>query len=178
MRYLSKTKDFGIIYRVGGERKIQVYCDADWAGDADDRHSYSGTVVMMGGNLVNWRSTKQTCLSASTMEAEYVAMSNGVKEIMWLNMFLSEIKLCDYFSGFEIFCDNRAAIDFSKSKVEKNRTKHIDISYHIVREKVEDELLELQYVPSNENPADVLTKGLKQITHNKCLRRMGLDLAK
>jgi len=77
-----------------------------------------------------------------------------------------------------MFCDNRAAIDFFKNRVENSRTKHIDISYHIVKEKIENKLLELQYVPSNENPADVMTKGLKRTAHIHCLRKVGLDLAK
>ena len=95
------------------------------------------------------------------MEAEYVALSYGVKEITWLNMFLSELKLHNYVTSLHLFSDNRAATDFSKSRVEKNRTRHIDISYHIVREKVEDGSFQLSYIPSNKNPADVMTKGLK-----------------
>lgn len=133
---------------------------------------------MIGRGIAHWRSMKQTCLSASTMEAEYVALSSGVKEIIWLDTFLLKLKLRDYFTGFQMFCDNRAAIDFSKSRVERSRTKHIDISYHIVREKVEDGLLELLYVPSNENPADVMTKGLNRVAHSHCTKMMGLDLAK
>lgn len=100
---------------------------------------------MMGGNLIHWRSTKQSCISAFTMEAEYIALSSGIKEVIWLNMFISELNLCNYITGYQVFCDNRAAIDFSKNRVEKNRTKHIDISYHIVREKVEDGLVDLLY---------------------------------
>lgn len=178
LRYLNKTKDLGLVYMATGDRRIQVYCDADWAGDQDDRRFYSGVVVMMGGNLIHWRSTKQTSISTSTMESEYIALSHGVKEITWLNMFLFELKLHNYITNFQLFSDNRAAIDFSKSRVEKNRTKHIDISYHIVREKVEEGLFELLYIPSNENPADAMTKGLKRIAHNHCLTIMGLDVAK
>lgn len=76
-----------------------------------------------------------------------------------------------------MFCDNRAAIDFSKNRIEKNRTRHIDISYHIAREKIDDGLLELSYIP-NENPADIMTKGLKRVAHNHCMTMMGMDVAK
>lgn len=178
LRYLSKTKDLGIVYRAGGEQRIQVYCDADWAGDEDDRHSYSGIVLRIGENLIHWRATKQSCLSTSTMEAEYIALSSGVKEIVWLNMFLTELNLSDCVAGYQMFCDNRAAIDFSKNRVERNRTRHIDISYHVVREKVEEGLVDLQYVPSSENPADVMTKGLKRVAHNRCIVKMNMDIAK
>lgn len=167
-----------MVYKASGDRRIQVYCNADWAGDQDDRHSYSRIVVTMGENLIHWRSTKQTCISTSTMEAEYIALSHGVKEITWLNIFLSELKLRNYITGFQLFSDNRAAIDFSKSRIEKNRTKHIDISYHVVRERIEDGLFEISYIPSNENPADAMTKGLKRIAHNHFLIIMNLDITK
>lgn len=93
-------------------------------------------------------------------------------------MFISELNLCNYITGYQVFCDNRAAIDFSKNRVEKNRTRHIDISYHIVREKVEDGLVDLLYVPSNENPADAMTKGLRRTVHGHCVTRMNMDIAK
>ena len=82
LRYLSKTKNLGLTYKAGNKKGIQVYCDADWAGDQDDRHSYTDVAVILGGNLIHWRSTKQTGISTSTMEAEYVALSTGIKEIV------------------------------------------------------------------------------------------------
>jgi len=102
----------------------------------------------------------------------------GAKEIMWLNMFLSELKLSNSITDFQVFCDNKTAMDFSKNRVEKNRTRHINISYHIVREKVEDGLLDLLYVPSNENSADVMTKELRRVAYDRCIMRMNMDVAK
>jgi len=99
LRYLSKTKDLGLVYKTGGEQKIKIYCDADWAGDQDDRHSYSRVVVMIGRNL-HWRSIKQFSLSAFTMEAKYIALSSEAKEIMWLHMFLFKLKLSNSITDF------------------------------------------------------------------------------
>jgi len=100
-------------------------------------------------------------------------MSGGVKEAMWIKMFFNETKSINLVTDdVELYCDNRATIDFSKSWVEKSRTKHIDISYHLIREKMEEGLL--HYVPSNENPADIMTKGLKRVAHAKCVESLGV----
>ncbi|CAK9800967.1 Retrovirus-related Pol polyprotein from transposon RE2 [Anthophora plagiata] len=91
------------------------------------------------------------------MEAEYVSLAND---------------------SLQINCDNRAAIDFAKNRMEKNRTKHIDIAYHIVRENLEKGLIHLNYVPSNENLADGMTKGLKKIAHNCYVKNIGMGVTK
>lgn len=112
-------------FRKSAEPKIQIYCDADWAGDQDDRHLFSGIVVKVGDNLVQWKSSKQKCLSTWTMEAEYVSLSNGVKEAIWFQMILNELNFpLSVTETLQIYCVNRAAIDFSKSRIEKSRTKH------------------------------------------------------
>ncbi|CAK9803102.1 Retrovirus-related Pol polyprotein from transposon TNT 1-94 [Anthophora quadrimaculata] len=179
LRYLSATKDYGIVYKTNIKPKFEIYCDADWACDPDDRHSFSGMVMLFGGNIVKWRTVKQKSLSTSTMEAEYVSLANGVKEAMWLNMFMSELGLIDYVSdSLQINCDNQAAIDFAKNRMEKNRTKHIDIAYHIVRENLEKGLIHLTYVPSNENLADGMTKGLKKIVHDRYVKNIGMGVTK
>lgn len=120
-----------------------IYCDADWACDVDKRYFYTGMIVCIGNNVVNWRSMKQKSISSSTMEVEYIA-SSGVKEVMWLNMMLKELDLWSHMShGCTIYTDNRAALDFLNNKVEKTRTKHIDICYYIVGEKFEKNLFKL-----------------------------------
>ncbi|KAK2574821.1 hypothetical protein KPH14_012931, partial [Odynerus spinipes] len=158
--------------------KIKIFCDADWGGDMDDRHSFTGVVVMIGHNVVQWISSKQKNISLSTMEAEYVALASGVREAKWINMLLNELELYEYLSGScDMYCDNRAAIDFSKSRIENLRTKHIDIAHHIVREEVEKKSIKLSYVASNENLADIMTKVLKRIAHKTCSLGLGLGIA-
>lgn len=134
---------------------------------------------MIGSNIVQWASCKQRGISTSTMEAEYIALSSGIKEPIWLRMLLTELELYEFFSGnCNMYCDNRAAIDFSKSRIENSRSKHIDIAYHFVREEIENKLVNLSYVASNENVADVMTKSLKTIAHHKCISKMITKLAK
>ncbi|KAK2577746.1 hypothetical protein KPH14_012773, partial [Odynerus spinipes] len=179
LRYLNGTRDYSITYRACNKPRIEVYCDADWAGDLDDRHSYSGMVLLIGNDPVQWKSSKQKSLSTSTMEAEYVSLANGTKEILWLSMFFKELDLTKFVPGtIKMNCDNRAAIDFSKNRVEKSRTKHIDVAYHLVRENLEKGLMHLSYVPSNENLADGMTKGLKKIAHERFAKALGLGIAK
>ncbi|XP_046143262.1 secreted RxLR effector protein 161-like [Osmia bicornis bicornis] len=175
LRYLSRTVDYVIRYNTNEKPEIRIFCDADWAGDQDDRHSFTGMVVMIGPNIVQWISSKQKCISMSTMEAEYVALASAVKEAKWLKMLLSELKLYDSLLGISnVYCDNKSAIEFSKSRVENSRTKHIDIAYHVVREELEKKSIRLSYVSSNENVADIMTKNLKCIAHKNCTERLGI----
>ena len=125
LRYLSKTMDYGIKYTSNKNKNVEVYSDADWGSDLDDRHSFSGLIMKVAGNVVEWRSAKQKCISTSTMEAEYVAMSHGVKAIVWLKMVLNELNLLNCFAGIQLFCDNRAAIDFSINNIDNTRSRHI-----------------------------------------------------
>lgn len=180
LRYLNKTKDYELTYERNEESRIKIYCDADWASDIDDRHSFSGMVMKLGRNTVQWHSSKQKSISTSTMEAKYVALARGAKEAIWVRMILKELDLFDFLvsGSIEMYCDNRAAIDYSKNRMENNKTKHIDIAYHIVREMVEEGEIKVLYVATNENPADAMTKGLKQLAHKRGTESSGLDFAK
>ena len=107
------------------------------------------------------------------MEAEYAALSTGVKEAMWIQMFITELDMVNIFpKKHELRCDNRAAIDFSKNCIEKGHTKHIDIAHHLVREKVNDGTVILSYIASNENPADIMTKPLRRVTHREGTQKL------
>lgn len=97
LRYLAKTKNFALTYKASNP-EIRINCDSDWAGDLDDRKSFNGIAIMIGNNLVHWRAQKQRTVSISTMEAEYIALSIGVKEAKWLQMFFKELKLQDFLS--------------------------------------------------------------------------------
>ena len=180
LRYLNKTEDHGLTYERNEEPRIKIYCDANWASDVDDRHSLSGMIMKLGRNTVQWYSSKQKSILTSTMEAEYVALARGAKEAIWVRMILKELDLFVYLvsDSIEMYCDNRAAIDYSKNRMENNKTKHIDIAYHIVREMVEENEIKVLYVATNENPADVITKGLKRLAHKRGTESLGLDFAK
>lgn len=103
---------YGLNY-TKAEATIELWSDADWAGDLDDRHSFTGNLTTLG-NIVNWKVSKQKSLATSTMEAEYISMSSITKEATWLTMFIRELELDSWIViPYRLFCDNRAAIDFS-----------------------------------------------------------------
>ncbi|UYV75490.1 hypothetical protein LAZ67_13000394 [Cordylochernes scorpioides] len=170
LRYLQATKNVSLIYKRGSD-DILAFSDSDWANDIDDRLSTSGSAVTINGCLVSWRSKKQNCVSLSTMESEYIALAQTTKEILWIAQILENLKcLTNASRPITIFCDNRAAIEFSKNNIENNRSKHIDIRYHYIREKVNSGDIHVNYISTNDNLADISTKGLKRTAHqNACL---------
>lgn len=113
------------------------------------------------------------------MEAAFVALSTDVKEAMWIQMFITELDMSELFpQKYGLRCDNRVAIDFSKNYIEKGHTKHIDIAHHLVREKINNGTITLSYIASNENPADIMTKPLRRIAHQKGVQKLSLDVTK
>jgi len=177
LRYLAATKDINLVYDCG-TNEIEIFSDADWASDVDDRHSYSGMMILLNGNPITWKSNKQKSISTSTMEAEYVALEVAVKEAIWLDMIFNELaqktSLDVPRNPYIIRCDNKSTIDFTRNKIERSRIKHIDITYHITRETHEKGLIEMRYISSGDNVADILTKPLPHAVLNKHIERLGL----
>lgn len=125
---------------------------------------------------MDWKATKQRCITLSTMEAEYVALSKAVNEASWLKMYIEELGMYQWFcTPYELYCDNRATIDFAKNRIERSKTKHIDIAYHNVRERVDDGTITLSYVPSALNNADILTKAISRKMYEEHVERLGLN---
>jgi hypothetical protein len=165
LRYLSNTRDFGI-YLSPTDCKLVGYSDADWAGDVNDRKSFSGQVCMFGNVPISWRASKQNCVSLSSAESEYIALNECVRETLWLDSILRELNVIDQFVDVpDIYCDNRSAISLSLNRVENRSSKHIEIKYHYIREIVEQEKINLKYVATTENVADIFTKVLKRHYH-------------
>ncbi|UYV65185.1 hypothetical protein LAZ67_3003492 [Cordylochernes scorpioides] len=170
LRYLHGSINLSLVYRRTDSNDVCAYSDADWASDIDDRRSNSGTAITIGHSLVIWKTCKQKCVSLSTMEAEYLALPQTTKEAVWIATILKELKFLSNFAfPLIIHCDNRSAIDFSKNNVENNRSKHIDIRYHHVRERIISGEIKIVYIPTKENLADVFTKTLSKVAHkNAC----------
>ena len=146
---------------------VKVYCDADWAGDVDDRRSTSGCILLLHGSPIVWLSKKQATVALSTAEAEYMAMSAALKEVKWLVQLLEEIGV-NVAAPVPMFSDNQAAISISSaSAVPASRTKHIDLRHHYVRECVRDGSIQIRWVAGSEQLADVFTKGLGKQQHKK-----------
>lgn len=161
---------------LGGKSLALVgFCDADWAGDATDRRSTSGYVFMLGDGAISWNSKKQPTIALSTTEAEYMAISQSTREALWLRQLLSDVGL-EQERSTPLMCDNQGAIALVKNPTHHSRSKHIDIQHHFIREKVESNVIEMRYIPTERMVADVLTKALAKPRHEALRLEMGLAL--
>jgi len=159
LRYLNGTVDFKLTYVRGG-RPIEIFCDADWANNAD-RKSFSGFVTRLAGAAVTWQTRKQRVVALSTVEAEYVSMCEAAKEVAWIRNFLTEINAVRFIEKpCLIKVDNQGAICLSERNAISERTKHVDLKYHYLKNEVNQGLIKFCYVKSEENVADVFTKPL------------------
>jgi hypothetical protein len=156
MRYLLKSKHVGITYEGMLGTQLVAYSDADWAGNRDDRRSVSGMVLMMCGAPVVWRSTSQKTVALSLTEAEYMALGDCVKKCVWLRRLLKDMG-SEQVDPTVIYEDNQGAMALAMNVGYQARTKHIDIRYHFIREKVASGEVELVYVESKNQLADYPT---------------------
>ncbi|RVW82116.1 Retrovirus-related Pol polyprotein from transposon RE1 [Vitis vinifera] len=159
LRYLKMTPGKGLFFRKTENRDTEVYSDADWVGNIIDRRSTSGYCSFVWGNLVTWRSKKQSVVARSSAEAEYRALAQGICEGIWIKRVLSELGQTSS-SPILMMCDNQAAISIAKNPVHHDRTKHVEIDRHFITEKVTSETVKLNYVPTKHQTADILTKAL------------------
>eukprot|EP00253_Pinus_taeda_P024631 PITA_24631 len=161
--YLTGTQNYGLWYPRGTNLTLHAYKDADWAGSVDDRKSTSGGAFFMGPILVSWFNKKQSSIALSTAEAEYVVAASCCTQLLWMMQTLQDLQItCT--PPISIFCDNTSAISISKNPVMHSNTKHIPIKYHFLREQVLEQKVKIEYVPSKEQIADILTKPLLRET--------------
>jgi hypothetical protein len=170
-KYLKTTTTTGIGFTCGNfktdeERRqslrLEAFVDADWAGSIDDRKSTTGFVIHLAGGPICWKSTKQTLVALSSAEAEYIALTEVVKELMWLRELLRELGFDQSATPTVIYEDNQAAIAMSKNQATTGRTKHIQTRLHFVRDQVESGTVAIKYVATGKNVADALTKALPE----------------
>lgn len=157
IRYLIGTKHIGIQYKSGHE--LVGYSDSDFAGDVESRKSTTGYLYLMNNGPITWASHKQQTVALSTMEAEFMAACDAAKELLWLKQFLTELGESQC-KCTDLFVDNQAAIKLISNPVYHKRSKHIDIKYNFIREKVELGYLSVKYISSNMQLSDFLTKAL------------------
>ena len=172
IRYLIDNRSGKVVYDGKSNAGILAYCDSDWASDPDDRKSHTGMIIQMATGPVSWVSHKQKTVALSSTEAEYMAMSDSCRQLMWLRSLFNEI-------GFPVqtlpLCgDNQGSIFLASNPIQEKRTKHIDIRYHYIRERIEQEEVELFYVRTEDNIADILTKNLALIKFKKFKDLLGL----
>jgi hypothetical protein len=154
---------------------LEAYSDADWAGDVVDRKSTSGWIIKLCGGVISWKSSKQTSTALSTVEAEYIAASDCAREIIWTRKLLKNLGFFDQkATPTTLKMDNTGAIQLAKNTVLSQRTKHIDIRYHFLRECLKNGEISIERCPSNSMTADALTKALPAPRFSACRQEMGL----
>ena len=158
LRYLNGSSNLGLVYgnNEADGNYIKGYCDADYATDLDKRRSITGYSFIVGGNLINWKSKFQHIVVLSTTEAEYMALTKAVKEAIWLKGITTELGLKD--TSVTIYYDSQSAIHLSKNTMFHERTKHIDVCLHFVRDIVSQGIVKIEKISTLTNPADMLTK--------------------
>ncbi|GJR44186.1 retrovirus-related pol polyprotein from transposon TNT 1-94 [Tanacetum coccineum] len=163
-RYLNGTINMGLWYSKDTDMSLTTYADADHAGCQDTRRSTSGSAQFLGDRLVSWSSKKQKSTAISSTEAEYIALSGCCSQILWMRS-----QLTDYgfkFNKIPLHCDNKSAIALCCNNVQHSRAKHIDIRYHFIKEQVENEIMELYFVRTEYQLANI---GLSDV---RCLKRI------
>ena len=153
LRYLCGTQDYGLVFRSNRIGTLSIFCDADWANSID-RKSVSGIAGFHDGNLIHWKSKKQTSITLSSTEAELVALCEGLKEGVWIQKVLHDLQIQ---STLNLHSDNQSCIHIAHNQGHPNRTKHIDIKYLYVQEKLREKDVSIYYCKSEENPSDILT---------------------
>jgi hypothetical protein len=173
LKYLKNAPGCGLFYRSSGHLRIEGYTDADWAGSPSDRKSTTGYCTFIGGNLVTWRSKKQSVVARSSAEAEYRAMAHTTCELTWLRTVLQEFGLLIQ-GPTPLYCDNQAAIHIASNPVFHERTKHIEVDCHFVRSKVESKDIITPFVPSGSQLADIFTKSLPKNAIDSICSKLGV----
>ncbi|KAJ0483933.1 putative RNA-directed DNA polymerase [Helianthus annuus] len=173
LRYLKQSPGQGLSFSKGNLFYLKCYVDSDWAKCKVTRRSVTGFSIFWSGNLISWKSKKQSVVSRSTAEAEYRAMCDVTCEVMWLQNILKELHV-NITLPIELFCDNSAALSIAANPVFHDRTKHFEIDLHFIREKITSGIVQTKKIDTSKQVADIFTKGLGSEQHKFLCKQLGL----
>ena len=162
LRNLKGTIDYGLRYVADCEFGLVGYTDLDWAGSVTERKSTSGCCFSLGSTVIAWRIRKQTSVVLNTTKVEYIDACSASSEVVWLRKMLSGLFDLEM-EATCIYCDNQSCIKLSENPVFHDKSKHIDIKYQYICNMVEKGAVKLQYIATDEQVADVLTKSLSKV---------------
>ncbi|CAN6710697.1 unnamed protein product [Malus baccata var. baccata] len=173
LRYLKRAHDRGLVFSKNDHLNVEGYTNADWADFITNRRSTSGYFTFVGGNLVTWRSKKQKVVARSSAKAKFHGMSHGLCEVLWLKKLLRDL-------GFKPKCamklhyDNKATIEIAHNPVQHDRTKHVEIDRHFIKEKLNAGIIMFLFVGSEYQLVDVLTKDVSNSVFSNSLDKLGM----
>lgn len=173
LRYLKSTPGQGLMLRPVNVFQIHGFCDADWASCPITRRSLTGYFICLGSSPISWRTKKQSMVSRSTAEAEYRAMATTCSELLWLRSLLGAFPI-RLQGPMRMYCDNQAALHIASNPVFHERTKHIEIDCHFIRDHIKRRALVATYMPSKRQLADVFTKALSGKTFSSIISKLGV----
>lgn len=175
MKYLKATRELGLVYDGKRTSELTAFSDADYASCRDSRKSLSGVLVKHCGAPVLWKATKQSTVAESTTEAEFIAASTASREIVWARKFLTEVGELENNEATKLMVDNQSAIRLIKNNQVHSKIKHLDIRLMAIRERVEERQVNVEYISTDNQQADILTKPLapKQFKQLRNIMGMG-----
>ncbi|CAL8151067.1 unnamed protein product [Prunus armeniaca] len=176
LRYVKGTLDYGLEYVKGRKSVLIGYCDSDWGGSVGDSKSTSGYAFTFGSGVFSWASVKQNCVALSTAEAEYISAAEVTTQAIWLRFVLEDFGELQT-EATSLHCDNISAIAITKNPVFHQKTKHIDRRYHFIKDALQEEVIDLEYCPTNEQLADIFTKPLAKDRFNYLRGMLGVKSA-
>ncbi|CAM8997347.1 unnamed protein product [Rhodiola kirilowii] len=174
LKYLKGTINYGLVY-AGFPSVLEGYSDASWITNLEDHSSTSGWVFLLEGGAISWASKKQTCITSSTMESEFIALAAAGKEAEWLRNLVHEIPLWPKpVASISIHCDSKATLAKAYSQMYNGKSRHLGVRRSAVRELITHGVISIDYVQTHQNLGDHMMKGLaRDLVHKSCIG-MGL----
>jgi hypothetical protein len=175
LRYIQDTNGLMLMYERSDNLEIVGYSDSDFVGCLDTDRSTSGYVFKLAGGAISWSSSKQTIMTSSTMYTEFVACYEAVGQTMWLKKFVPDLRVVDSIErSLKLYCDNEPAVLYAHNNKKIKATKHINIRFYIVKEKIQDQIISLKHISTKKMIVDPLIKGLPPSVFREHLADMGL----